>query len=73
MAEEPPKAASVEMPDTTALQAQLARLWLQVPVETPDADGRGDASEHEADRRRAGQHEFPFGLNTTGPYGGERR
>jgi hypothetical protein len=63
----PAPAASVV--DPADLQRQLAVLWNTPP---PDA---GDAWESEQDRREAGQHEFPFGANLTGPYGpgGDRR
>jgi hypothetical protein len=62
-------ASATPVVDPADLERQLAALW-----NAPPADA-GDAWESEQDRRDAGQHDFPFGANLTGPYGpgGERR
>jgi hypothetical protein len=58
-------APSPSSADPAALQEQLARLWNTPPADT------GDAWESEDERRDAGRHDFPFGVNRNGPYGTE--
>jgi hypothetical protein len=62
-------ASTAPVADAADVEKQVAALW-----NAPPADA-GDAWESEQDRREAGQHDFPFGANLTGPYGpgGERR